>query len=38
MGDETAFDGGGLDRFLQFLERPHLNLAYALARDAILLR
>ena len=38
MSDETAFDGGGLDRLLQFLERPHLDLAYSLARDAILLR
>jgi hypothetical protein len=36
--NEAALDRGGLDRLLQFLEGTHLDLAYALARDALLLR
>ena len=38
MGDEAALDGGGLDRFLQFLEGADFDLAHPLARDAVLLR
>src|SRR5438094_315018 len=38
MGDEAALDGGGFDRFLQLFEGAHLDLAHALARDAVLLR
>jgi hypothetical protein len=38
MGHETAFDGGGFDRFLQLFEGAHLDLAHSLARDAVLLR
>jgi hypothetical protein len=38
VGDEAALDRGGFDRLLQFLEGAHLDLANALARDAVLLR
>src|SRR5258705_13890852 len=37
VGDEAAFDGGGLDRLLQLFEGAHLDLTDALARDAVLL-
>src|SRR4051812_47320845 len=38
VGDEAAFNCSGLDRLLQFFEGTHLDLAHALARDAVLLR
>src|SRR5215469_10222131 len=38
MGDEATLDCGGFDRFLQLLEGAYLDLAHALARDAVLLR
>src|SRR6516225_6400597 len=38
MGDEAALDRRGFDRLLEFLEGAHLDLAHALARDAVLLR
>src|SRR5438309_11858865 len=37
MGDETTFDGCGLDGLLQLLEGSHLDLSDPLARDAVLL-
>src|SRR6516164_2521123 len=38
MGDETALDGGSLDRLLQLFKRAHFDLANPLPRDAVLLR
>jgi hypothetical protein len=37
VGDEAAFEGGGLDGLLQFLEGADLDLPDALAGDAVLL-